>query len=162
MEVWRKIDEAPNYEVSNLGNVRNSKIKRNFRASPNTSGYPKVGLRVDGRSITRSVHGLVARAFIEGFREFLEPNHIDGNKFNNAVENLEWSTHRSNMFHAIATGLFTPSGGRPKRAVRILETGEVFESLSSCARAISGKRGCIVQCIEGRQKSHKGYTFEYV
>lgn len=160
-EIWKPVSEAPNYEVSNFGRVKNAKYDRLLTPS-NKKGYRKVGLRVDGHSITRSVHQLVAQVFVEGFHALVEVNHKDGNKANNHFTNLEWTTHSENMIHAVITGLFKPPGGRPRKAVRIIETGEVFDSLSECAMAIDGHHGCIQQCIDGRQKSHKGYTFEYI
>jgi NUMOD4 motif/HNH endonuclease len=160
-EQWSVIDETPNYEVSNLGRVRNRSTGRLLKSSPNTRGYPKVGLRVEGRDLTRSVHGLVARAFLEVAVSLLEPNHKDGRKTNNSVENLEWVTHQQNMIHAAQNGLLNPGhGGPPRIRVRIIETGEIFESVNACARAIDGHHGCILQCLDGRQSSHRGFTFE--
>jgi hypothetical protein len=159
-EYWSIIPEAPMYEIDNRGRVRNRETEKFLTAYPNTRGYPKVSMRVDGHSITRSVHGLVARAFLSGGDNDLEPNHIDGDKLNNAVENLEWTTHRENMLHASRTGLFKNHRGHSHIPVRIIETGEYFESIEACARAINGLGSCICQCIQGRQRAHKGYTFE--
>lgn len=63
MEVWRPIEEAPRYEVSNLGDVRNKHTKRILRTSDNGKGIARVQLRDAGFSITRSVESLRKRAF---------------------------------------------------------------------------------------------------
>jgi len=162
IEVWLEIEEAPRYLVSSLGRVQNRMTGRILSQSPNTRGYPKVRLVIGNRSWTRSVHRLVSEAFFDGDHTGLEPNHGDGQKHNNYIANLEWTTHKKNMIHAVRTGLFTPSGGSKKVPIRIVETDEFFDSISSCARAIGGRHGSIQQCLDGRQRSHKGYTFEYV
>ena len=162
IEVWLEIEEAPRYLVSSLGRVQNRMTGRILSQSPNTRGYPKVRLVIGNRLWTRPVHKLVSEAFFDGDHSDLEVNHDDGCKTNNFIANLEWTTHSKNMKHAVRTGLFTPSGGSKKVPVRIVETGEIFDSLNACARAIGGRHGCIQQCLNGRQRSHRGYTFEYV
>jgi HNH endonuclease/NUMOD4 motif-containing protein len=94
-EVWRPI-RCGSYEVSNLGRVRNAKtgrIKVQYRIG---AGYRGVGLF---RKEQASVHRLVAEAFL-GLEPGLEVNHIDGDKANNRVTNLEWVTHSTNQRHA--------------------------------------------------------------
>ena len=53
-------------------------------------------------------------------------------------------------------------GGRPKRAIKIVETGETFESVFECAQSIGGSSGTIIKCIDGYLPSYKGYHFEYL
>jgi hypothetical protein len=64
------------------------------------AGYRAVGIKESGRKRTLYVHRLVAEAFLEKPNDGNEVNHIDGNKQNNAVENLEWTTHSANLQHA--------------------------------------------------------------
>lgn len=165
VEVWKEIDEFPNYEVSDQGGVRNKRTRHILKgAVDNSTGYLKVGLRKTGKDHTVSVHRLVALAFCEGFREGLDVNHIDGNKLNNVSSNLEWCTRSQNNRHAYEKGLKTSLKGKVGRPVRIVETGEVFNSLSACAEAIDGQEQTISMCLNDNYKrsTHKGLHFEYV
>ena len=102
-EGWTSLPGWP-YEVSNLGKVRNSsgKVIKPWRQ---TNGYISVDLHQDGIKRSFRVHRLVAEAFIPNPESKKEVNHIDGNKDNNAVSNLEWTTHQENMSHAFENGL---------------------------------------------------------
>lgn len=99
MEEWKTIIEAPNYEVSNLGRIRNKKLNRYVRTFINNSGYIQVVLRKDNRNLYRLVHRLVAIHFIDNPDNYCEVNHKDFDKTNNTVENLEWTSHKLNMKH---------------------------------------------------------------
>ena len=103
MEEWRTIDGFENYEISSLGNVR-SENKDMVRLQHKRNGYLAVNLYNKGMS-QLLVHRLVAVAFLQNPDGLPQVNHKDGNKLNNAVENLEWCTAKGNMTHAYATGL---------------------------------------------------------
>src|SRR5699024_4677012 len=100
-EIWKDCVENNRFEVSNFGNVRNKKTKNFIKLFDNGRGYLTVGLWSDNNIIKKNfyVHRLVARAFIENPENKLEINHIDGNKYNNNVDNLEWSTRSENLKH---------------------------------------------------------------
>lgn len=118
-ETWVKIKDYPNYEVSNLGRIRTLKYFSNvtkryydrilvLKQKTSRWGYNHVGLsNKDGRK-TKVVHKLVARAFIPNPNNLREINHIDGNKQNNAVSNLEWCTRSYNVKHSYKLGLKKP------------------------------------------------------
>lgn len=102
-EIWKDI---PNYEgiyqVSNFGNVRNKDKKLNFF---DNKGYLVVDLSKNNIRKHYRVHRLVADVFIENPYNKKEVNHIDGNKHNNNVYNLEFVTSRENKIHAVNNGL---------------------------------------------------------
>lgn len=106
-EIWRKIEGFDyDYEVSNLGNVRclNNKYRKstnglNFRQSKDLKGYMRVGLIKDGVTRTIKTHRLVAKYFLENYSEELTVNHIDFDKTNNKVSNLEMMTFSENVLH---------------------------------------------------------------
>ena len=148
-----------NVLVSDFGLVLSYKSRfwRELRQSDNGSGYLRVGV---GHSNPQYVHRLVAQTFIPNPNPLIliEVNHKDGDKHNNYVENLEWVTTLQNNKHSWETGLRrTPKG----RAVRIVETGEVYPSIAECARQINGIQGNIAWCLIGTRKTHRGYSFEY-
>lgn len=105
-------------------------------------GYERVSLRWNGISSTKLVHRLIARTFI-GRSGGLGVNHIDGNKINNCVDNLEYATQQENVVHAIANGLRkTAIGERCARTVisaqDINEIRRRVSRLRECGRAPHG------------------------
>ena len=98
-EVWKQYLDTQ-YEVSNLGNVRNKKTKAVLATEDTGNGYLYVGLQMpDGSYKKARVHRLVAITFLEFERteERNEVDHINGCKTDNYVENLRWCTHKENM-----------------------------------------------------------------
>ena len=103
------------YEVSDLGRVRTvarESVKSNGRkcivkekvlSQANVRGYKKVTLKCDGVRKDMRVHRLIAMAFLDGEKEMV--NHIDGDKTNNTLSNLEWATRSENELHAYSTEL---------------------------------------------------------
>lgn len=171
-EVWKPIDGFPGYEVSNLGRVRsfhNNRygVKDDFRilkaSLDKTTGYLKVSLWKNNKGTTKPIHKLVADSFLPKCGPKTDVNHIDGNKLNNRVSNLEFVTRSENMKHAYSIGLATPTDKNGK-AVRIIETGETFKSLTDCAKAIDGHERSICMCLNDKydRTAHKGLHFEYV
>ena len=97
-EIWKVIQEAPNYSVSNLGRVKNNKTEHIMKTQK-SEAYERVGLKcIDGKSHTKRVHRLVLEAFCptEGMNK-LVVNHKDADHFNNKLENLEWTTQSENV-----------------------------------------------------------------
>lgn len=98
-EIWKTIEDYPNYEVSNLGRVRNRKTLKLMTPCKNKIGYMLVMLSGGAKNKTPYVHRLVAKAFIENPDNLPQINHKDEDKTNNAVENLEWCSARFNIHY---------------------------------------------------------------
>ena len=99
-ELWTDIPGYDGrYQVSTWGRVRSaSGIMKPYK---NYKGYLKIGLTKDGVCHKHRVNRLVASAFIPNYAELPEVNHIDGDKSNNSVTNLEWVSPRQNRDHEI-------------------------------------------------------------
>lgn len=119
-EIWKDIFNYEGfYQVSNLGRVRGldryvynpsgkckMKVKgRLLKLHIDTSGYKKITLKRDGFAKNKRVHRLVAETFLDNPNDLKQVNHIDGDKLNNAVSNLEFCTAKDNFEHAIEMGL---------------------------------------------------------
>lgn len=91
---WRDIQDFPDYQISNTGLVKSFKVTKNGRlvnGGEMTSGYRYVRLTKNGKVFNRSIHRLLAIAFIDNPNNYEDVNHINGNKLDNNVKNLEWS-----------------------------------------------------------------------
>ena len=111
-EIWKNIKGFEGlYEVSNLGNIKSlSKINKNknklVAQRVQNNGYIHVCLSKNGKTQIKTVHRIVAQAFLPPIEGKKEINHINGIKTDNRAENLEWVSHRENVIHAISNGLF--------------------------------------------------------
>lgn len=109
IERWVEVRGHPDYEVSSIGRVRNKKNEGILSAHVNKKGgYLRVTL--DGKH--HYVHRLVADSFYDGDHTGREVNHINGDKMDNTLPNLEWIPHRDNINHAFIHGLKYPSALR--------------------------------------------------
>lgn len=105
------------YEIDEMGNVYSlPRLKRTpttkfmskekkLKPYKNCWGYMLVDMRKDGKRFIKCVHRLVAETFIPNMNNKTQVNHIDGNKENNCVDNLEWVTCSENQYHAFEIGL---------------------------------------------------------
>lgn len=111
-EVWKDIPGFPDYQASDGGRVRSRKwgMWKVLRQTPHpNTGYLVVSLRVDGRYVARSVHRLIAAAFL-GEANGRDVNHLNGDKHDNSLRNLEYTSRGDNHRHAYRTGLRPPVG----------------------------------------------------
>ena len=159
---WYDIPGFLNYSITKSGQVINKKTGRILSKDIN-NGYERVRLWREGHEINKKVHRLLAETFLPNPLGLSQVNHMDGNKRNNSLDNLEWCTAAHNMRHALANGLIVhgpnPNAGRTHRPVRVIETGKEYDSMSACARDINGDPNKIQDCLSGRQKTHRGYHF---
>lgn len=181
------------YQVSNKGNVKslerkvwNSRGRGFYMTVPERilkpiktgSGYLQVDLSKDGKIKRHLIHRLVAEAFIPNTENLEQVNHIDEDKTNNCVENLEWCTREYNnnygtRIRRIAeanTGnpkLSKANTNNPKLSKPVISISKVsgliveYPSTQEASRQTGTHQGSIVECCKGRQKSAGGFYWMY-
>jgi hypothetical protein len=162
----------PNYEVNENGEVW-SRITNRF-LKPHVSskdGYLRVVLRKDGRSYSRTIHRIVAETFLPNSDVLPCINHIDENKRNNHLSNLEWCTHQENMNHGTAikrardnTDYQSIALKNSKRVKQIDNTGKVIRvwaSANECMRITGFDNSSIAKCCRGIMEQAYGFRWRY-
>ena len=96
MEIYRAIRDYDNYEVSNLGHVKNVSTGRILRSCKNKHDYYYVNLCSDGKAITKAVHKLVSEAFLPNPNGYDYVDHKNNDKSDNTVDNLRFCTPQQN------------------------------------------------------------------
>ena len=162
MSEWISVNINDRYAVNRVGEVKNLETNKKLNPSFNKAGYRVVSLydkQTHKRSTIR-VHRLVAEAFIANPEGKEDVNHIDGNKANNVVENLEWATRSENMLHKCRVlGKKSTNIPTPYKPVQCLDTGEVFESRSEAARKANTQPIHIYECCAGKRKTAGGFRW---
>lgn len=142
------------------GGILNPIIKR--------CGYPHFNLRHNGKQIQWSLHRLLAITFIPNPEQKRTVNHIDGNKLNNTLENLEWATYAENSQHALDTGLrVNPSGFDNGAAVpvKVLKSGSLigcYGSLRDAGKVLNIPYDSLVKISGGKSIPKWGIEIEKV
>ncbi len=183
-EIWKDIAGYEGiYKISNQGRVlslnygaKNNSLsgkQKTLKLSRSSSGYYHVQLYKQGVPATKLIHILVAQAFIPNPEGKSEINHIDGNKANNAVHNLEWVTRKENLTHAVETGLKrrSPMIGKvgrknalSKPVVQLSADGTVIKTWDSTydAQHEGGfNQNSIRSCACGFKKTYRGFVWRY-
>lgn len=142
-EIWKDVKGFEKYyKVSNFGRVI-SKPRKIIRPNgvcvikpekemklPVDNGYARINFSINGKNHLKRVHRLVAEAFIPNPQNKPCINHIDGNKQNNHISNLEWCTKKENIIHSCSVL------GNNKHKVYCVELDRVFESTSEAAKFV--------------------------
>lgn len=183
-EIWKDIKDYEGlYMVSNLGRIKSLKRKANtgrggwriweeriLKQGTGTSGEKTIVLyssNSENKKRSRLVHRLVIEAFIPNPENKPTVNHIDGNRKNNCLSNLEWATWSENNKHAYLTGLNNPSKNLPKhnRPVDMLDLeGNILMSFNSITEAslyIGKSLSPIYGVCAGYPKHHTAHGYKW-
>lgn len=162
-EIWKDITDYEGlYLISDLGNIRNFRTGRILKKQRNTRGYHKVNLSKNGKLQTVYVHKLVANHFLSNPNGLLEVNHINENKLDNRVENLEWCTRSYNVNYGNRTEKQKIKLSKPVR--QFSKRGEIIASYPSIIQAGRENKlsnSCISACCRGLRHTCGGYVWQY-
>lgn len=167
-EVWKNISYWYGHQISNKGNVRSvdREVNHNcggiaikkgklLKPSLNRRGYYEIVTLINGIKIHKTIHRLVAEAFIPNPNNYEYVNHKDENKLNNNVSNLEWCTHKYNCNYG--TSVQRSSINRTNKVVRITKDKTFIYKSSKIAAAIIGI--CVASL---RYRVNKGFLKDTV
>lgn len=133
-EIWKVIEDSPNYSVSNFGRVKNHITDKEMRITVK-GGYGCISLINNSKKTQYKVHRLVAKAFIPNPENKSDVNHKDMNKINNNVNNLEWNTRKENNGHR-CSNLKIVNKAKNKKIARLdKKTNEILELYDSIKNA---------------------------
>lgn len=156
IEEWKIIEDFPMYRVSNTGKVYSNFTGKELKQKFNTRKIRVVVLcSGNGTKQEKSVHRLVAEAFIPNPLNLPCVNHIDENRKNNRADNLEWCTIEYNNQYS--------ENSRPHKVERLGGAEHImYDSIAEAARANNLSRAHITDCCLGKRKTHGGYAWRYV
>ena len=167
-EIWKDIKGyGGEYQVSSCGRIKS--VERTIKVVDNTrqpyvkrvisrilkpvkdsTGYSVVSL---GKHNKKTIHRLVAEAFIPNPNSKEQVNHINGNKLDNGVNNLEWTTQSENMLHRYRKLKTKCSNGASPKNVRCIETGEMFHNAMEASQIVGGDPCTIRRCANKEKYS---------
>lgn len=175
-EIWKTIEDYPNYMVSNMGNVKSiAKTKDGIILKPSTDGngreYLKVKLYKNGVSKTLRIHRLVCAAFIDDFSEEMEIDHLNGLCWDNRLENLKPCNHKENCNNpntkCKCKGMLGKHGTDNPNSKKILQYSKKgklikkWDSMSDAENATNINQGNISNCCNGERGTAGGYIWKY-
>ena len=180
-DTFMDVPGYPNYQVNQFGIVRRLAHKYVNKAgievtlptmimkqNHDSYGYCRVCTTINGKHQNTFVHRLVALAFIPNPENKATVNHIDGNKDNNSVSNLEWATQIEQNHHAITTGLRDgtmiaarkASKAKISQMVYCIETNTIYPSVSEAERTLNLSQTVVFESLRNGNKV-EGYSFYY-
>lgn len=168
VEEWRTViyngEVFEDYEVSNMGNVRNVKTGKMKKPTKNNDGYLYVGLSKDGKVKRHYVHRLVAFAFIpnDDIENKCEVNHLNEIRDDNRLKNLAWSTHKDNNNHGTHNERVAKSRCKKVIGKSLTENKVIVFNSAKQANGFGFTSSAITACCRCKRKSHKGYTWHYI
>lgn len=166
-EIWLPVDNFDGYYISNLGRVLSTKRKFNIILKPRLSkfGYHRVRLFNSNGDAWVSVHRLVAEAFIPNPDHKPQVNHIDEDKTNNRVDNLEWVTPKENTNHGTRN---LRAGRRISEIKRIpilqIKDNKIirrWDSAYTAQKILGINQANITKCCKGKRRTTGGYEWRY-
>lgn len=168
-EIWKNIKRYENlYKVSNWGRVKSARNNILLKLHIQKNGYLRVSLSKNGKIKYYNIHRLVAEAFIPNPNNYPIINHIDGNKKNNNVKNLEFCTYSHNNKEARRLGLNISKKGKynhkSRKVVQYDKKGNIIKEwdyMNLITEILGYDYTSISKCCSGKQRTSYGYIWKY-
>lgn len=172
-EIWQVVQQFPEYQISNYGRIkypiRKGDKPYKIRISDGGNGqYKKFELNKNGRKFKKLLHRVTAETFIKNPNNYSIVNHIDGNKHNNHISNLEWCTQQQNIKHAfdnnlIPTVKFSQHDIKSKKLIKVWNGqnelfDEIFKEKNKNKKTVMGH---ILKCCKNECETAYGYCWRY-
>lgn len=161
MEIWKEVRDFEGiYEISSLGRVkilRNGNIKKNWVYK---SGYAYIVLTKNKVQKTFLVHRIVAKAFIPNPDKKEQVNHLNCNKSDNRVSNLEWCSRSENAFHAVKNDHWVKQNGSLNHCAKLTETKVkkiLIEIKNGCTGRFLSKKYKVATSVISEIKNNKSW-----
>lgn len=160
----KEIEGFPGYFIEDNGRVWSEHSNKFLKPLRDTNGYLMVNLHKDGKQYSKRIHRLVAEAFINNPNNYDQINHIDENKENNNVNNLEWctvsynnnyGTHYEKCVNALKTAK------RATKQVQCVETKQIFSSITEASNYYNMSRQNLHQVLNKSDRTAGGYHWIY-
>jgi hypothetical protein len=160
-ELWTEIEGYEGkYFISTRGQVYSFKSNRKLAIKVDSWGYPCVSLYDGEKIVMHKIHRLLAKAFIDNQHNKPCVNHIDGNKENNDISNLEWVTHSENTLHSKRVLKQNVGGDHHKaRLVIDSETGIFYDTIAEAAWAKGVKPMNLVGWLSGHRTNRTSLRY---
>lgn len=175
--VWEKIKNFPDYKINKEGEVITThylhhNIIKKLKPRKSKNGYYSVYLYKDGKGYSKLIHRLVAETFIPNPKKLSQVNHINGDKTNNNINNLEWISPANNIRHAIKNNLINRdkllnttkimSQNNKKTVLQFDLEGEFIAEYNSAKEAaMLNNLSNVGACCRGKYKTAGGYIWRY-
>ena len=156
MEIWKPLRNFPSYNGSSEGRIMNIRTQKILSPGESPDGSMKVCLQKNNQQYTQKVCRLIAETFL-GEHPGMDVRHRDLDPTNNRVDNLYWTTRSETIRDAYQSG--TKRAWR-QVSVRGMETGEVYNSIKECSRALRCDPSYIRQHLSGEREHIKGLHLE--
>jgi hypothetical protein len=173
----KKIKNYPDYYATKEGKIFSSKSNKFLKPSFDKQGYAMVGIYIGNyKTKTIKIHRLIAETFIDNPLKKTDVNHIDGDKSNNHVCNLEWNTRSENIEHAFNNGLKKISNKQRSRFLSMVKgqvgkknpasrkiintkTGEIFNTIKEVLPIVNLKRTTFQAMLSGQNPNKTNFKY---
>ena len=164
MEEFKEIQDFPNYQISNYGNVFSKNRNKILSPCDDSHGYLMVHLWKNNRQYVKKIHRLVAETFLENPNNFQDVNHKDENKKNNNISNLEWISRKDNLNYGTRNQRANATRKKPVYQIDkdTLDIINKFDSAKDASKQTGINSSNITQVCKHSRKTAGNYIWKFV